>query len=323
MRYSTYDAQQALGFLISQVTHIEPQVYAIRYPDIQYARLIPVDTTAPEWVKSITFFSSDQVGQADWFHAAATDMRLADVERAKSEKGVEMAGIGYRYNLEEIGQAMMIPGTNLTVDRANAAKRASEEFIDSRLLRGDTTKNWTGLYNDAGVTVIDAVADGAGGDGSSPNWNDKTSDQIVRDINNALTMVYSQSTTVEMADTVLLPVEALTLIATRKNSVSTDISILEWIKKYNVYTQITGQPLTIMAGRGLESAGDGGVGRMVVYRRDPQVLKAHIPMPHRFLPVWQTGPLTFDIPGIFRFGGLEIRLPKAVRYVDGILEAAS
>lgn len=41
-------------------------------------------------------------------------------------------------------------------------------------------------------------------------------------------------------------------------------------------------------------------------------------MPHRFLPVWQTGPMWFDVPGIFRFGGLEIRRPGAARYVDGI-----
>jgi hypothetical protein len=60
------------------------------------------------------------------------------------------------------------------------------------------------------------------------------------------------------------------------------------------------------------------VGRMIVYKRDPQVLKMHIPMPHRFLPPWQTAPLVFTVPGIFRLGGLEIRRPSAVRYVDGI-----
>jgi hypothetical protein len=32
--------------------------------------------------------------------------------------------------------------------------------------------------------------------------------------------------------------------------------------------------------------------------------------------------LVFDVPGIFRLAGLEIRRPGAVRYVDGILEPA-
>ncbi|MCC7268806.1 MAG: hypothetical protein IT546_15910, partial [Caulobacteraceae bacterium] len=49
----THDAQQkALNFLLSQTTLIEPQVYATRYQDIQYASLIPVDTSAPEWIQS-------------------------------------------------------------------------------------------------------------------------------------------------------------------------------------------------------------------------------------------------------------------------------
>jgi hypothetical protein len=104
-------------------------------------------------------------------------------------------------------------------------------------------------------------------------------------------------------------------------STGSDMTVLDWLQKYNVYTAQTNQPLTVRAVRGLETAGAGGVGRMVVYRRDPQVLKFHIPMPHRFLPVWQTGPMVFDVPGIFRTGGVEIRRPGAVRYVDGIIDA--
>jgi len=41
-------------------------------------------------------------------------------------------------------------------------------------------------------------------------------------------------------------------------------------------------------------------------------------MPHRFLPAWQSGPLRWDIPGVMRLGGLDVRLPKEVVYLDGI-----
>jgi hypothetical protein len=123
---------------------------------------------------------------------------------------------------------------------------------------------------------------------------------------------------VEMADTVLLPVGVFQYLASTKNSDSSDVTILEFLQRSNVYTAMTGQQLTIRAVRGLGAAADDGTARAVAYRRSPEVLKAHIPMPHRFLPVWQTGPLKFDVPGIFRLGGLEIRLPKAVRYLDNI-----
>ena len=56
---------------------------------------------------------------------AAKDRPRAEVTREKTETTVRMAGIGYGYDLEELGQAMMIPGTNLTGDRAAAARRST------------------------------------------------------------------------------------------------------------------------------------------------------------------------------------------------------
>jgi hypothetical protein len=213
MYYSKDAQQQALSFLVNQLSYIEPQVYAIQYPDIQYQQLIPIDTSAPEWVKSITYYVSDKVGAARWFHHEGTDMPRADISRAKFEVGVEMAGIGYGYTLEEIGQGMMIPGFNLTTERADAARRAAEEFIDDKAFIGDTGKGWTGLVNNASVTVISAAATGTGG---SAAWEDKTGDQIAKDVNDALSGLYIASRTIEMADTVLLPISAMSTLSTKR-----------------------------------------------------------------------------------------------------------
>jgi len=96
------------------------------------------------------------------------------------------------------------------------------------------------------------------------------------------------------------------------------MTILEFIRQNNVYTAQTGSSLVIRATRKLDTAGVSGTARMVAYRRNPEVLKLHMPMPHRFLPVWQSGPLRWEIPGVMRLGGLDIRLPNEVSYVDGI-----
>jgi hypothetical protein len=316
-RMNMADAQAAaLGFLTEQASYVEAQVVKVLYPDIQYPSLIPVDTSAPEWAKSVTYFSMDMAGQAEWFNHNAKDLPLADVSREKFERGIKMAGIGYRYTLEELGQAMMT-GVNLSADRAEAARRAYEEFLDDKLLRGDSSVNWTGLINDAGATSVTAAEYVTG---STTLWSGKPGDNIIADINDAITGIWTNSKQIELGDTVLLPPAEMARIATmpRATAGASDMSVLDWVMKYNVYTMQTGQPLMVRSLRGLETAGTSSSGRMVVYRRDPQVLKAHIPMPHRFLPVWQTGPITFDVPGIFRFGGLEVRRPGAVRYVDGI-----
>ena len=296
--------QQAMGFLVSQTAYIEAQVVEVLYPDIQYPALIPVDTSANEWAKSITYYSIDKVGKANWFHAAAKDIHIADIERAKHENTVEMADIGYRYNLEELGQAMMIPNTNLTADRASAARRAYEEFVDDVALRGKAEKSIYGIMNYPGITMVLASIQGG-----HTTWDQKDADGIITDVNNALTGIYVSSLTVEMADTLLLPVGALTIMSTKRIP-NTTASVLDYLKLNNVYTQTTGQPLTIRALRGLETAGQNGSGRMVAYRKDPTVLKMHIPMTHRFMPVCADRfPLeSSDIPD-FPAYHLEIRRP--------------
>lgn len=318
MRMDLLDSQQALSFLVRQASHIETEVYKTQYAELQYSQLIPIDTSANEWAKSVTFYSMDKVGGAAWFSHLATDMRLADVNRSKFEVGIEMAGIGYRYTLEELGFAQMIPGMSLGTERAEAARRASEEFIDSVAFLGDTTKNWPGLINNSTVSRVDVANDGTG---TSRLWSTKTADQMIRDINEGLSGVWTGSSTVEMADTVLLPPSALILLSTARIA-NTEANALSYLMKYNTYTLQTGRPLTIRGVLALEYAGTAGVGRMVLYRRDPSVLKMHMPMPHRFLPVWQTGPMVFDVPGIFRIGPVEIRRPAAVKYLDGITPAA-
>ena len=310
------DAQQvAMSFLVRQASLIEPQVYAMRYQEIQYANLIPVDTSAPEWIQSVTYYSMDAVGQAQWFNGNAQDVPKVELTREKFETGVSMAAIGYGYNLEELGTAQLL-GMNLTADKATVARRVAEEKIDAVAFQGDSKKGLTGLVNASTPTATTAPADGTG---SATTFASKTPDQVLRDINGQLTGMFTGTLGAEIADTILLPYSVLLDLSTRRIDAVNQTTILEWVERNNIYTRTTGQPLTIRGVFGyLDTAGASSTKRMVAYRRSPEVLKLHLPMPFRFLPVWQTGPVRFDVPGIFRLGGVDIRRPKAVRYLDGV-----
>lgn len=301
------DAQAALGFVLSQTTYIERAVNQIVYADIQYQDLIPVDTSAPEWVKTVTFYSGDKFGKAGWINGNSDDIPLAGSERTKLESSVYTAAIGYGYGLEEISQAQML-GINLPADDAAAARRAYEEMVDGVLLRGDSTKNFQGLINNSAVTAVTAP---------TGNWAAATPDQIIADFNAMLMPTYAGTMYTSIADTVLLPFERLQVLAQKLIPNTTEI-LLSFLLRQNVYTQTTGKPLTIRGIYGLLTAGAGSTARAVAYVKDPSVLKAHIPMPHRFLPVYQAGPIRWEVPGIFRLGGLDIRKPQSVRYLDGI-----
>lgn len=307
--------QKALGFLIQQGTLIEPVVWQTKYQDIQYPSLIPVDTSAPEWIQSVTYFSMDAVGAMQWFSGKAQDVPNVELLREKFQTGVSMSALGYRYDLEELGTAMML-GMNLNPDKAIAARRIAEEFTDKIAFNGDTSKGLTGLVNNSAVTATTAPADGTG---AATTFASKTPDQVLRDINGQLTGIYTGTLGAEMADTILLPYTVLLDLSTRRIDAVNQTTILEWVEKNNIYTRTTGQALTIRGMFGyLDTSGASSTKRMVAYRRSPEVLKMHIPMPYRFLPVWQVGPILFEVPGIMRIGGVDIRRPKSVRYLDGI-----
>lgn len=314
MTVKLIDAQAALTYLQNQATYIETEVEKIEYPEVQYPDLIPVDFSAPEWTKTVTYYSSDVVGKADWFHANARDVPRADVDRQKYETTVEMAAIGYGYNLEELSQAQLA-GVALTSDKADAAKQAYEFFTDEIALRGNSDKNFFGLLDYPGITAVLAAQNQAG---NSTQWRNKSADEILRDFNDNLTAVWVASGMTGMPDTVLLPPEDFAYLATTRLHPQGDDTILDWIAKKNLVTARSRQALTIEPVRGLETAGQGGSGRMVIYRKDPKVLKMHVPMRHRFLDPMRTGPLIYEVPGIFRLGGLDVKRPVYIRYVDGI-----
>jgi len=306
--FKLLDAQAALGFVTSQTSYIERQVNEIVYPDIQYPQLVPVDTSANPWAKTVTYYSADKYGKADWINGNADDIPMAGTEMAKNETAVYTAGIGYGYGLEEISQAQML-GMNLPNMDAQAARRAYEEMVDRVAIYGDSSKGFYGLINAPTVTAGTAV---------TGNWDTATPAQILADINAELIGQYNATLNTAMADTLLLPYNRWLLLTTRMVSDLATETLFSWITRNNAYTAATGQALTIRAVRGLDTAGAGGTARMVAYRRDPSGVKIHIPMPHRFLPVYQAGPIRYEVPGIFRLGGVDVRQPMLFSYTDGI-----
>ena len=318
-----FNDQQALAFVTGQAYQINQRVYETRYPDYDFGRLIYVDTSAPEWSPGIMTYTSDVSGAANWQSGYAKDVPLADVSQAMQTKSFHLAAIGYQWNLEEVNTTMAFPGANLPDRRARAARLAYMKFMYDLTIMGSPEKGLGGLINYSGVTTTTAPNDGTGG---ATLWVDqngvgqKTPAQIVRDINLGLMGVFRDTNDIELADTILLPHEALTYIAQTPYSATTMETILDFVARNNIYTRTTGRELTIRALSALSAQASGNTGRMVAYKNDPEYVKLHLPMPHRFLPVYQDGPLNFAVPGIFRTGGVELLTTKGMRYVDGISE---
>lgn len=315
------DAQQALGFVRPQFYNIERTIYEVKYPSFDYASLIPVITEGDQWARGTLFRSTDSAGKAEFLSGKGFDMPYADVTMSQYTKGFELAGIGYEWGLEELSVAAL-EGRNLGDDKARAARRVAEQFLWNIGMTGrsdgvvsTSEKGWTGLLNDPSVPATTAAATGTG---STTTWTTKTADQIIADFNNALTGIINSTQETEDADTVLIPTSRFNYIASTPRTSGTDTTILSFLQANNVYTQRTRRPITIAGFRALETAGASGTKRMMAYRRAPDVVRFHLPMPHKFLPPFQKSSMAWEVAGIMRTGGTEFRLPSAATYVDGI-----
>lgn len=310
----------AFNFVVAQAATINATVYEKKFPDLPWNELVFVDTTAPEWTPGIITFSSSTVGAARWYSGGAKDIAKADVTMDKVQQAVHMAAIGYGYDLEEVGQAQLL-GMTLGPAKAVGARRAYNEFMWNVTQVGDATKGLKGLVNQTGVATATAPADGTG---AVTTWFDaggvrtKTPAQILRDFNNGIIGSFVGSNTVELADTVLLPFSVLAWLGATPMSDTNSETILSFVLRNNFYTQQTGMQLTVRGVLGLDTAGAGSTRRMVTYANREDVVKLHLPMPHRFLPTYQDGPTNYEVPGIFRTGGVDVLRLGAFRYLDGI-----
>ena len=294
------DTQAALNFVVSQRSHIESEVLRRPYPEIKYSRMIPVDTTANPFALSVTHFSQDSVGKAKFINGKGDDIPLVNIKGTKFEQTVNMAGVGYSFSLEEIGTAQMM-GQSLSNEGALAARTAYEQFVDEVAFVGDAALGVEGFYNMTGITTAAAGATFAA----------STPDAVLTIINTALTAIETASLGIEVANTIVLPLKVGGTME-RRLADGSDTTILDFIMRANRYTRQTRLPLSIEFDWRLDA-----LNKMVVYRRDPQVLKMHMPMPLRFIPP-QAVNLEIKTLGMFRFAPVNIRRPVAVRYVSGV-----
>lgn len=307
------DSQVGLAFLTPQLYRIESEVYMTKNPSFDISRFFNVDTTGDMWDIGTLVYSMDQVGEAAFMHGGAFDMPYASTKMAQATRNFHLAAIGYEWNTQEMQRAAKL-GRALSSDKAAAAVLAADRFIYGIAMTGKnpagvSEKGWTGFTNDGNAPSAQVAADGTG---SSRLWTAKTADQILRDINAAITAVETGTGETHVANTLALPTTAYNYVATTRSSSNSDTTILSYLQANNT----AGESLRIIKSRALEAAGTGGTTRMVAYDNNPQVLKFMLPGAHQFLTAFKKASMVYEVGGIMNVGGLDVRLPKALVYRD-------
>lgn len=320
-----FSDEQALAFVQGEAFRISASVIEQPYRQWDFEELIYVDSSGPEWVPGVATYTSNETGRAELITSYAKDMPLADVPQDLMLRPISMVGIGYQYNIGEINSALSIAGMRLDDRRAVAARNAYQRFMWDTTIRGIDELNLKGLINQTGVNISAAPDVGTGTGVPKRYWGNKSTEQMLADFNSGLIGVSSATYGSVLANAVLLPDTEVQRLGSTVMPDTGGRTLLSWLKESNAYTMQTGQPLRITGVRDLRNAAtdttspsSAGKGRAVFYYDDPSVVRLLLPMPHRFEDVYRDGWANYLVPGIFRTGGVEMLMPQAVRYLDGI-----
>jgi len=157
----TFDAkaQAALSFLFSELTYVEQEVLRQPYPEIKYPRILPVDTSAPDYADSIAYKTLDFSGKPKLLGSKAGDIPLVETASNKGSVTVHTYSLGADYSIIELGKAQEMArnsrsaAINYLAEKTNAVRQSVEQFLDEAFIEGDsqTADVKTGLINDASV----------------------------------------------------------------------------------------------------------------------------------------------------------------------------
>lgn len=309
----------ATAFFDRELEHRKARTYDVIRAPLKAFELIPVDSSAGPGAESITYEQYDSVGVAKVIANYATDLPRADVKGREFTARVKSVGNSYGYSLQEIRAAMMA-GKPLEQRKANAAARAQREKWNRIAFYGDAVNNLQGWLTNGNIPAEDVAADGNEGDASaSTEWADKTPTQIVRDMNALANGIFDRTNGVEQPNTLVLPINQYTMIATTRMDSGTDTTILEFFLKNSPFITSVEWAAELsaaqLAANGLDSVFNGDI--MIAYRRDPDALTLEMPQMFEQLPVQERG-LEFVVPCHSRIAGVIVYYPFSMAIGEGI-----
>lgn len=296
------------AFFSRELELLKSQTFDVVYADLPARDLFPVNNEGGFGVTSITYQSFDKTGQAKIINGGSKDLPRADVGGVEITNPVREIGISYAWTAKEVAAAART-GRPIDRQRAEAANRSVEELVNHIAFFGDSDHGMPGFLSNPNIptsTVVDP--------GSGTEWVNKTPDEIYFDISDLLTDIFENSKMREQADTLLLPRDKWSYIASTRMASGTDTTILQYLVRNSPYLKSEADVIPVNE---LTGAGTGGVDIMVAYTRRPDKLQLEIPAELQFLPAQEQG-LEMVVPAWLSMCGTVIYYPLSAAIAEGI-----
>lgn len=304
------------SFLIDQLAWMQPEVYEIKYPEVNYKNLLFVDSSAPALVDFVYKRIIDSRGKPKWVSPDVNDIPRVSEDGKIVQHTIHSMALGLNYGMDELTRAIQL-GRNLTADRLNTVRRELERALNDVAKFGDLEKQMPGFYNFSVVPtknaaksireVVEAIDNMGGGSQEAINFFRE----------NVSKVWIEQTNSIYRPTHIAVPLRDYDLMSGTMLPFAGNVSFLRWMESNLSVTFIADLQLQkeVLNKDGLPNLTSD---RMVVFTRDPDVAKLHLPMP---IQNWgdmysKDGNKTIEMDYRMRTGGTEISIPDAMLYVD-------
>lgn len=319
--FTTGTSQTFAEFAVSIFDQMAPDFYEVKYPDYLWDQVLAksqrktnVSAGAQNYVQPIR----DMTGAAQFMGKGASPKNIPSVGLSLGLTTIPMAWSAVSASITTEDQRVYEHGNlgSLTTDLSKVERRACENLIETSVFFGAPEVGFEGWLSYTGITATNVAATGTD---SSTLWSKKTTLQMLDDINSAIEKVMSDSKYIMKPGFLYLPPAQYFMLSRPMvvGGVSTAVSALEYIKKNNAYTALTGKELEIKSIRYLKESGAGNANRMVLMDQQDEYQMMPFPLPFTLLaPV--PSALGAEIYAEQKFGSYTVFQKGSMQYFDGI-----
>jgi hypothetical protein len=282
-------------WLARQLDYVVSKVYVRQLPSINANRLVPDDTSIPEWVETVSISQFDAVGMAKVIANYADDLPRVDVRGAVKTTTVKTIGDSYGYNVNEL-RASRATGMGLDQRKADAARRAIELKLASIKLNGDAVFGLFGLFNSPNIpeAILPTLGD----------WTTLTGDQIYANLIYMGNAYQQQNLGVHTANFLELAPKAYMAATTKFITSPTPTTPLAAFLL--AFPSVTAEMIWELTG-----AGTGGKDMALLYERSADNLAHYYVMPFTQLPP-DARNLEIVVDCMARSGGVQVFYPLSL-----------
>jgi hypothetical protein len=299
------DANETV-FFKRELEYVKSRAYDTKYRENKLLSILPISTEAGPGATEITWRRYTSVGSAIQISDSGKNIPRADVYGEETTTKIVPYGSSYGWNVFEIRRAQMA-GKPLEAMRGSACRKAIDDKLNDIAANGDTANGLGGFINRTDVSTYTVVS----GTSGLKTWANKTSDEILADMNGIVNAVVVATVGIERPNTLLLPQSNYNLIMQKRLGDGSDETIMSYFKKTNEYIK------TIDWVYELTGAGTAVSNRMIAFVNDSEHLEFALPIPFEQHDVEKDG-FDYVVPCTCSTTGMIVFYPASVIYGDGV-----